>query len=139
MLRKEELLGDPELTPFVRYDHGTPLYPPNNLYECAQTVLEALATEDVASTFGKLIQKGSYMGQYGVLPNFYVVRGIGKLLSIQNRAPPRQFTLDGVLHLRTQINDAKATSDCLAGSEGISEREPRRDNGMDDVLEAWRR
>src|SRR3984957_18213344 len=69
MLRKEELLGDPELTPFVRYDHGTPLYPPNNLYECAQTVLEALATRDVASTFSKLIQKGSYMGQYGVLPN----------------------------------------------------------------------
>lgn len=30
----KELFGDPDVTPFVRYDHGTPLYPPTNLYEC---------------------------------------------------------------------------------------------------------
>jgi hypothetical protein len=64
----KELLGDPESSPFVRYDHGTPLYPPNDVYECAQTVLNELKASDVNSTFEKLIQRGSYMGQYGVLP-----------------------------------------------------------------------
>ena len=63
----KELLGDPEVTPFVRYDHGTPLYPPNSLYECAEIVLEKLKTQDVKSIFDQLIEKGSYGGNYGVL------------------------------------------------------------------------
>jgi hypothetical protein len=63
----KELLGDPEVTPFVRYDHGTPLYPPNSLYECAEIVLEKLKTQDVKSIFDQLIERGSYGGNYGVL------------------------------------------------------------------------
>ncbi len=64
-----EQLGDPEASPFVRYDHGTPLYPPNNLYESAEVVLERLRTQEISLTFDQLIEKGSYRGNYGVLPH----------------------------------------------------------------------
>ncbi len=68
MTSNMENLGDPENSPFVRYDNGTPLYPPNTLYECAEIVLESLRAQDVESTFNRLIEKGSCGGNYGVLP-----------------------------------------------------------------------
>ena len=68
MQKNKEVLGDPDVTPFVRYDHGTPLYPPTNLYECAEIVLGKLRIQDIKSIFDQLIEKGSYVGNYGVLP-----------------------------------------------------------------------
>lgn len=59
-------VGDPEATPFVRFDRGT-LYPPNEIYQAAETVLEGLKTSSAPELFKMLIRRGLVGGQYGVL------------------------------------------------------------------------
>ena len=61
-------IGEPEKTPFVRFDGGT-VYPPNNIYEAAQNVLDGLKTHTAPELFNSLIKKGVVQGQYRVLPD----------------------------------------------------------------------
>jgi hypothetical protein len=59
-------IGEQEKTPFVRFDAGI-VYPPNNIYESAQNVLEGLKSRSVQELFNSLIKKGVVHGQYRVL------------------------------------------------------------------------
>ena len=61
-------IGEPEKTPFVRFDAGI-VYPPNNIYESAQSVLDGLKSQDALELFNSLIKKGVVHGQYRVLPD----------------------------------------------------------------------
>jgi len=67
---KEDLTlrGDPEKTPFVQFESGTPLYPPPTLYESAQQLLEQPIELGVDAALNGLIRKGMRGGQFGVLP-----------------------------------------------------------------------
>jgi hypothetical protein len=59
-------VGDPEKTPFVRFDHGT-LYPSNDIYQAAETVLVGLRDSTAPELFKVLIRRGLVGGQYGIL------------------------------------------------------------------------
>ncbi|MDR5730644.1 MAG: hypothetical protein RB191_24810, partial [Terriglobia bacterium] len=59
-------IGDPEKTPFVRFDPNT-MYPSNEIYQAAETVLEGLENCAAPELFKKLIRKGAVGGQYGIL------------------------------------------------------------------------
>ena len=61
-------IGEPEKTPFVRFDAGI-VYPPNNIYESAQSVLDGLKSQSAPELFNSLIKKGMVHGQYRVLPD----------------------------------------------------------------------
>lgn len=60
--------GDPNKTPFVRFDVGT-VYPPNNLYDCSAIVLERLKITPASEVFKDLVVRGPIGGNYGVLPD----------------------------------------------------------------------
>ena len=59
-------IGNPNQTPFVRFEGGI-IYPSNDIYESAHTVVERLQTSTVSEVFGSLIKKGLVHGQYRVL------------------------------------------------------------------------
>jgi len=61
-------VGTPETTPFVRFNHGMALYPPNDIYSAAQTVIEGFNTTAAPDLFKVLIKRGRIYGQFGVLP-----------------------------------------------------------------------
>jgi hypothetical protein len=61
-------IGEPEKTPFVRFDAGI-VYPPNNIYESAQSVLDGLKSQSASELFNSIIKKGVVHGQYRVLPD----------------------------------------------------------------------
>lgn len=61
-------IGGPEKTPFVRFDGGT-VFPPNNIYEAAQSALDGLRTHTAPELFQSLIKRGLVHGQYRVLPD----------------------------------------------------------------------
>jgi hypothetical protein len=58
--------GDPAQTPFVRFD-PLPIYPENNLYDCAAQLLAA-HRDGVADPFSDLIKRGPLGGTFGILP-----------------------------------------------------------------------
>lgn len=60
--------GDPEKSPFVRYISGTPVYPPNIIYEAARKILEYPEGANLAQVCQGLTEKGAVGGQYAVLP-----------------------------------------------------------------------
>jgi hypothetical protein len=63
-----EVFGDPASSPFVRFEHGWALYPPNSIYECGGIVAEKVAANDFASVFSDLVEKGDCGGSYTILP-----------------------------------------------------------------------
>jgi Methylamine utilization protein MauJ len=63
-----DVFGDPTTSPFVRFQSGWSLYPPNSLYECGQIVSEKLATNDFSTVFNDLVEKGDCGGSYTILP-----------------------------------------------------------------------
>lgn len=60
--------GDPERTPFVRFD-SLPIYPENNICDCA-TQLLAVRRSGAADPFSDLIKRGPLGGTFGVLPEY---------------------------------------------------------------------
>ena len=55
-------------TPFVRFSHGTPLYPPNDIHEAASKLLKDLENCPLEEAFRKTIISGNISGQRTVLP-----------------------------------------------------------------------
>ena len=55
-------------TPFIRFLNGTPLSPPNTIYESASTLLTELEKASPNEAFHKLILYGAIFGQRTVLP-----------------------------------------------------------------------
>ena len=64
-MSKIENTGDHAETPFVYFVRGTPVYPPNSIYDCAR---EALKAENVREAIKKLISEGDVGGTWTVLP-----------------------------------------------------------------------
>lgn len=62
------IYGDPEKSPFVRYISGTPVYPPNTIYEAARKLLEYPKNANLAEVCRSLTEQGAVGGQYAVLP-----------------------------------------------------------------------
>jgi len=62
-------IGDPTKTPFVRFDGGGTVFPPNNIYAATQIILEGLKAHTASDLFQGLIKKGLVHGQYRVLPD----------------------------------------------------------------------
>ena len=60
-------LGDPDKTPFARFDHGATMFPPNEIYQAAEAVLSGIKTRPFTELMRELIRKGLLSGQYGVL------------------------------------------------------------------------
>jgi hypothetical protein len=58
--------GDPNTTPFVRFDMGA-LYPSTDIHGAAETVLKVYGTRPTAEVFKELVREGPVGGQYGVL------------------------------------------------------------------------
>jgi hypothetical protein len=66
--RPEPDLGNPDETPFLRFDLGEVMYPPNTIYRDAEVLLRQLDEGKRSSVIiGQLIRKGPVGGQYGVL------------------------------------------------------------------------
>lgn len=63
------IFGEPSVTPFVPFEGGWPVYPPNDIYNCGKIVAEKVARQDVASVFDELVQRGDCGGTYTVLPH----------------------------------------------------------------------
>src|SRR5260221_10127573 len=59
--------GDPSDTPFVRFHHGTPSYPRNDIYPCAGTFLSAIHSESVSDVLKRLVRRGPLGHDYGVV------------------------------------------------------------------------
>ena len=55
-------------TPFVRFSHGTPLYPPNNIHAAASNLLKDLENCSLEEALRKTILRGNISGQRIVLP-----------------------------------------------------------------------
>lgn len=55
-------------TPFIRFLNGTPLSPPNTIYESASTLLTEIKKASPNEVFHKLILYGAISGQRTVLP-----------------------------------------------------------------------
>lgn len=64
-----DVYGDPEKTPFVRYVSGTPVYPPNTVYDAARKLLEYPEDTNLAEVCKGLTERGAVGGQYAVLPH----------------------------------------------------------------------
>lgn len=60
--------GDPETTPFVRYGSGTPVYPPNTIYESARKLLGQPEDANLVDVCKNLTERGAVGGQYTVVP-----------------------------------------------------------------------
>ena len=63
-----DVFGDPSNSPFVRFQSGWSLYPPNNLYECGEIVAEKLTAGPLTAGFNDLVERGDCGGSYTVLP-----------------------------------------------------------------------
>jgi hypothetical protein len=101
MQTKTEIFGDPSVTPFVRFEGGWSLYPPNNVYECAQIIEERLNGHDFASLFNELIERGDCGGSYTVLPRSTWFATIGNFLHYRGQPDPgppawREFCISGL-------------------------------------------
>jgi len=59
-------IGDPETTPFVRFDLGE-MYPPNTLYADAEMFLAEYGKSSLSDLFKRLMVEGQVGGGYGVL------------------------------------------------------------------------
>jgi methylamine utilization protein MauJ len=80
--------GDAKSTPFVRFDGGLPMYPPNNIYECAEIVLTKLDTQETKSIFDELVERGDCSGKYGVLLKSTWFAIIGNFLRYRGQPDP---------------------------------------------------
>lgn len=78
-------MGDPEKTPFVRFDSGI-IYPPNSICEAAQSVLEGLRTTAAPELFDAVIKRGTVHGQYCVLPESTWYSVLNNFLRYQTNA-----------------------------------------------------
>jgi len=58
--------GDPERTPFVRFD-SVPIYPENDLHDCTIQLLE-VHRSGITDPFAELVKRGPLGGTFGVLP-----------------------------------------------------------------------
>jgi hypothetical protein len=50
-------IGDPTKTPFVRFDGGGTVFPPNNIYAATQIILDGLKAHTASDLFQGLIKK----------------------------------------------------------------------------------
>ncbi len=101
MPTQTEILGDPSVTPFARFEQGTALYPPSSIYECAQIVTERATGADLAALFSELIEKGDCGGSYRVLPRSTWFAAMGNFLHYRGQpdlGPPawREYCIAGL-------------------------------------------
>jgi hypothetical protein len=68
MKRAPTTYGDPEKTPFIRFESGTPVYPPNTIYECARELLREPEEANLTEMCVKLTERGQVGGQHTVMP-----------------------------------------------------------------------
>jgi hypothetical protein len=105
------IYGDPEKTPFVRFDAGTPSYPPNCIYESAQKVIGQIDRTDVADICDSLVQMTSLGGQHVVSPQttwFAILRAFFKYRGDETTAPNSQLRSREALEIMVELPNETA-------------------------------
>jgi hypothetical protein len=82
-------VGDPATTPFVRFDLVT-MYPSNEIYQAAGTVLRGLEERAAPELFKELIRKGPVGGQYGTLRDSTWFAVLNRFLKYHSAAAANQ-------------------------------------------------
>src|SRR5712671_5240664 len=92
------VFGNPADSPFVRFQSGWSIYPPNSLYECAEVVTKEIVSDDFTAVFNDLIERGDCGGSYTILPSstwFAVLGGFFHYKGQSDDAPSawREFSV----------------------------------------------